>query len=573
MVEMIKRKLIYTLIVSSCASGAFAAPEPGMGRPVNFNPANNPANVMNTLNETLPSAPPPNHGTINVEKAPQTIQQSEGTGETFVLRNITFAHANHPIPAKVKAISQSMIGKKVSLADLQNLANKMEEAYRAQGYLLVQVVLPPQEIDLEKGEVQFQIVEGQIERVIFKGDAPQAAETQLHRYARIVEEEDPITYQSVDRFLVLVNSLPGIDAKATFVPDPEVVGGAELIVDIKQTPIAGFMNMNNRGTSYIGPGQIAAGASVYDILAADSISAVTATSMSNPNQLQYGSLSYDVITGRYATEINPSATLTETRPQGALTPFNMHGQSTQYSLNVNQPLIVSTPQNLTLQSSLTRTNSYNNVFNTQTLYNDTITDLTLGLNYQGILFKTYNNLTLSTTAGLPILGAPTSLAQPSVLNGKTEFIKLNLTTNQIHYFTQRVSAAFNTEIQLTPETMLSSEQIGYGGSNFGQAYTPYIISGDNGFMGSFSLRYDLPQVWAFSMLQPLAFYDVGVVGFNNAAPGVADGSSAESAGVGMNIQFTDHFLCSVTFAKPLRITQTTNVGMGWNSFINFTGLF
>lgn len=228
---------------------------------------------------------------------------------------------------------------------------------------------------------------------------------------------------------------------------------------------------------------------------------------------------------------------------------------------------------MTLHGSFYHLNSFNNIFTNQQLYNDDVTGLLLGAEYQGMFWGTYNDITASTTIGMPILGTPSTLSNPSVVNGTTEFIKFNLLTSQIHYLTTRTSVAFGTQAQLTSDPLLSSEQIGYGGQVFGQAFIPYVISGDNGLMGSLALRYDLPSVWAFSLLQPEVFYDAGMVSLNETPTGLSNGASAESARVGMNWQFTNFIQGSVIFAKPLRITQTTGVDMGWQGFINVTGIF
>ncbi len=88
--------------------------------------------------------------------------------------------------------------------------------------------------------------------------------------------------------------------------------------------------------------------------------------------------------------------------------------------------------------------------------------------------------------------------------------------------------ALGSQFQLTPNTLVSSEQIAYGGSAFGQGFIPNIISGDNGAFG-------------------------------------------ESAGVGVNVTLINHLEVGLTLAKPLKVTQTTGVGMGWQGFFNVTG--
>ena len=251
----------------------------------------------------------------------------------------------------------------------------------------------------------------------------------------------------------------------------------------------------------------------------------------------------------------------------------MSGVSSQYALNVNQPIFMSTAQKFTFQSSLLHLNSYNNVFTNQQLYDDTITALSFGVDYQGVIWNTFNDVNFSVTTGLPIMGAPSTLSNPSVSGATTQFIRYNLNTSDIRYFTQRTSVALGTQFQLSPSTLVSSEQISYGGAIFGQAYNPNVLSGDNGALGSLALRYDLPTPGWMSLLQPEVFYDIGTVQLNNVAPGVTNGATGESAGVGVNMIMLNHWQVGLTLAKPLKITQTTGVDMSWQGFFNITGAF
>ncbi len=533
----------------------------------------NPANVMNTVNQGIPGPEAPIQGNFGVTSQPQNIAHAKQIANTIVLKQVKLYGAQHAVPANVTSIYQAKIGQTMTFKEIQAMAAEMEQAYRNDGFILVQVVLPPQEILEKDGVVQLDVIEGQIQSVVFKGDAPQAAKDQLQRYAEQIEAEDPISYASIDRFLVLANNLPGIDVSATLVQDPKVVGGSDLVVNVTQTKASAFVNYNNRGTEYIGPDQLSAGASIYDIFGADSLSVTGATTPEDSSQMVYGNVSYDLIYGPYATEINPSFTTTHTNPGGALAPFDMEGVSTQFGLNVNQPILTSTAQKVTFQSSLIRLNSYNNVFTNQQLYDDTITALSLGADYQGVIWQTYNDVKFAVTAGLPIFGAPQNLAEPSVAGASTQFILYSLSTSDIRYFTQRISVALGTQFQLSPSKLVSSEQINYGGSTFGQAFNPNVISGDSGALGSLALRYDLPTPGWMSLLQPEVFYDAGTVGLNGAPSGVANGATGESAGVGLNMILLNHWQAGLTLAKPLKITQTTGVDMGWQGFFNITGAF
>lgn len=290
------RKTLATTLILGISTKLYAA-EPTRADAAAVLPTINPANVMNTLDQTLPWLGSPSQTDFKDSPiVPANDQKVENNKNlTFVMKQVELVGNVHTVPLPVQKVYESAIGKELSFADVENIAAQMEQVYRDQGYILVQVILPPQKIDLSTGIVKFQIIEGQIQSVIFKGDSAGAAKRQLERYAEQLENEDPIKYQTLDRFLILANQLPGIDVTAALKPNPKIMGAADLIIDVKRAPMSEFININNRGTQYIGPGQLAVGGAVYDLFGADAFSVSGATSTSNPNQLKYSNVSYDLV--------------------------------------------------------------------------------------------------------------------------------------------------------------------------------------------------------------------------------------------------------------------------------------
>lgn len=97
----------------------------------------------------------------------------------------------------------------------------------------------------------------------------------------------------------------------------------------------------------------------------------------------------------------------------------------------------------------------------------------------------------------------------------------------------------------------------------------------NGTASNYNISYANGTIYVIA--RPIT---VGVTGnsiYGNSvattATGVPNGASAESAGLGLNLQITNAWQCGLTLAKPLKITQTTGVNMGWQAFFNLTGVF
>ncbi|MDO8953768.1 MAG: ShlB/FhaC/HecB family hemolysin secretion/activation protein [Gammaproteobacteria bacterium] len=530
----------------------------------------NPANITWDLESQLPTAPANKPAAIPYLAQPKPTEQADSNQPTFILKGVKLLHQS-PVPAQVQAVYQKSINKPIDFQGVKNMAAEMQATYRNLGDILVQVVVPPQEIDKASGVVQLQVIEGQIQEVVLTGDASKGAKTQLERYAAALRNEDPITYKTMDHFITLANNLPGIDVTATLVPS-KTLGASDLMINVKRKAYFSYVSFNNYSSQYIGPGQALAGVSIYDLFAADSLSVSASSSTANQFALRYYSVGYDVVTGPYSTEINPVFSRTVTHPGAGLTPFDMVGVSSKSTLNVNQPLLVSSRQDLTFISSLYHLSSSNSIFTNQLIYNDLITAATAGLQYKGVFLNSYNDMDAYTTVGLPILGAPATPNNPSRANGVSQFIILDVDTSTTHYITRKLSFVLAGTGQITPNPLLTSEQLGFGGMQFGQGFNSYVISGDNGIMGSFALRYDLPLHGYFNLLQPQVFYNAGYVGNNDTLAGTYNHAWGQSAGVGLNVAIFHSIQIAMNLAKPLTLSQGTS-GNNWQAFINATAIF
>ena len=86
---------------------------------------------------------------------------------TFVLKDVAFEGLSAYTPAQLKAVYGTQIGKKISLADVYSMAANLTAKYRNDGYILTQVVVPPQTIS--DGIVRLRIVEGSLDQIRIEG--------------------------------------------------------------------------------------------------------------------------------------------------------------------------------------------------------------------------------------------------------------------------------------------------------------------------------------------------------------------------------------------------------------------
>ena len=81
----------------------------------------------------------------------------------FVIQGATLVSAR-----ELEAATSQYTGQSKDFADVQRALEAIERLYTGKGYSAVQVILPEQE--LNKGEVEFKVVEAKVGRVIVEGN-------------------------------------------------------------------------------------------------------------------------------------------------------------------------------------------------------------------------------------------------------------------------------------------------------------------------------------------------------------------------------------------------------------------
>ena len=87
----------------------------------------------------------------------------------FLVREIEFTPSEILSAAELEAIAAEFRGRQLTLADLRQLAERVNALYQAKGIVTARAVIPPQ--DVSNGVVRVQLVEGRVGRVNIEGNA------------------------------------------------------------------------------------------------------------------------------------------------------------------------------------------------------------------------------------------------------------------------------------------------------------------------------------------------------------------------------------------------------------------
>ncbi len=237
------------------------------------------------------------------------------------------------------------------------------------------------------------------------------------------------------------------------------------------------------------------------------------------------------------------------------------------------PIIRSSEQNLWLNGILQYQDFRETAFD-QTTTADRLRVFRANLGYWQAHQNGTTNLFFEVSQGLNTLGATEEgSANLSRADGRSDFTKLNANITRL----QGIGGNFGLQAQLggqwSAQPLLSSEEFGLGGTQYGRAYDFFEVSGDNALAGSLELRYgeDLDMKW-LKAFQVYTFYDLGSVW--NDVSGVGNfRDSVSSAGGGARLTLSPNLRAHLEIATPLTRRVDTRDSTGTRAFFNITASF
>ena len=450
---------------------------------------------------------------------------------------------------------KDMVGTEISLADLYALANRMALKYRNDGFVLTQVVVPPQTI--EKGIARLQIVEGFIDNIIIQGgDEKNSALKTVQEYATQISQGGALNIADMERQLLLINDLPGISARSVISPSATTSGAADLLVIIERDPYDAVIGANNHGSRFLGPFQVNGAGALNSALGFNE--AITAQFVVAPDrgaELAFGSIGYEQPVGPWGTKLSITGSITDTDPGFTLRPFEVEGLSKSITLQATHPLIRSRSTNVfgRLLFDWRDIDSKNNVEVTR---QDRIRALRAGLQAEfldSLIGVAVNTIDLQVSQGLNVLGSSDEDdANMTRAAGDPTFTKANIRLQRLQRITSKVNVLLEGRGQLSNNPLLSSEEFGLGGISTVRGYDPSEIVGDDGIAGKIEVQWK-----PASNTQLFSFLDAGTVWQQDPTSSADKRNSLVSTGVGVRVDLPMNVDAELVAAQPLhRDVQT-----------------
>jgi hemolysin activation/secretion protein len=473
------------------------------------------------------------------------------------------------IPASAfRPLYQDLIGKQISLANIFDVADGIEQQYKAAGYLLVRAYVPPQHV--KDGIFTINVVEGFVAGTSVQG-ADSATQARVKSYLAPILNEHPLRLATVERALLLANDLPGVAATGILRPSPGVPGAADLVVTLTQPEVTGGLSTTNRGSHLSGIWTVTGTAQYNGIFGGDELDAALTMTPHAIDQQIGGELRYRTAIGDDGLVGSLIGSISHGAPAGSLGAAEIKTDSWAAGPRLTYPLLRSRANTVSLDGGITFQEARVQVAGAP-VNHDTWRVADLGLTYSSsdLLSGTFSS-TLDIAQGLPILGATSNGSPKLSLDGRTDFTKITGLARYVNVFSAPWSFAITGNGQYAFTPLLTGEEALFGGTQIGRGYDPGGISGDSGIGGSFELRYDtrFPD-WYINGLQPYAFYDAAEVWSHSrpASSGIKlPGESLDSTGIGARAWFPYNIYVDVEVARTLRAVPGSDNGHKETKFL------
>ena len=498
-------------------------------------------------------------------------------GITFRLNDIAVVGNTAISDEDLKTLYAASIGTDISVGQLFAIANNITALYGQRGYPLSRTIVPAQEID-GKGVVRLQVIEGYVDKVVVEGNGAKNPLVQHH--GEKITEERPISNGTLERHLLLADDLPGISAKSVL-RSGEAVGGTTVVLQTEQEkPFRFSVTADNRGSEAVGPLQLDAKLVFANIIAPNSETSLRLVNAAASKELLYLTAEQRFVLNSEGTELSFGLERSKSQPGTQIfQDIELESSAITAFLTVSHPLIRSRSKNLEVYGTLEARNSETLSLGLP-LSEDNVRSLRFGFDFDNTdKVGGLNTVSVEISKGLSGFGAsdngdPLKSRQFGVVN----YGKLNLDLSR----TQQLGA-LSTDLsswsvygqltaQLTGDPLLSSEECGIGGTDYGRAFDSSTLSGDRCFAGSLEVRYQTANPGVFDSLQLYGYYETGSASNLDAdAPQGSD--TLLSAGLGARFAFKERYSGSVELAKQVRNTAGAIDDASPRVFFSISGEF
>lgn len=162
-------------------------------------------------------------------------------------------------------IEAPLVGKRITVADIFEFADRLQQIYVRAGYPLVRVVILPQEFE-NSARIKLRVIDGFIEKMDLEA-LPPAVRGRVAAVLAPLTHKTHLKQADLERQLLIAGEAPGLVLNAVFAAGKEV-GGSVLVLAGRYRPVSASLYGDNSLPAVFGTGQVVTSASLNSVLGA-----------------------------------------------------------------------------------------------------------------------------------------------------------------------------------------------------------------------------------------------------------------------------------------------------------------
>lgn len=502
------------------------------------------------------------------EQAP--LPELTGIGEVTVeVKQVEFTGATELAEsAALEAVVEEAIGRELDFAGLQALAERVTRYLKEEGWVLARAFLPEQ--DVTDGVITIEIIPGRLDiqgrafRIEQIGDRPLRIDPERLGaiLTALIPAGEPIRQADLDRAILLINDLPGIEALARLEAG-EAEGSSHILLSVREGPLfASGLNVSNFGSRSTGRERAGFTGNLNNPLGIGDQATLALTAAEG---LSLGQLNYKYPLGPSGLAADLSLSHMEYDVINSDSTSKLDGSSTTTGIGLSYPLVRSQQTNVNLGVDWTRDDLEDRI--------DSVAYSDKQVSYFGTSISADHTDRFFGPAGrtnaslMPFWGSVdlpalvNNQAQSDELGTEGSFSKVEYSLSRLQSLGERPVTLY-TELrgQWAQDNLDSSQRFQPGGSSGVRAYPGGEASADEGHLLRAELRYQLPEDFIdLGSVRLSAFYDTAWVRINDTMPegfelDTATGKNTyriDGAGVGLRLTRGDWLTISLTLAATI----------------------
>ncbi len=256
--------------------------------------------------------------------------------KAFLLTGIEIIGSTVYAPTRFVAFYEGLLARQITLMDIEAVARKITDLYERDGYVLSQAVVPKQDVSL--GVVSIRIVEGFIGEVLIEGQV-EGSESLLRAYASKITADRPTRLSFMERYVLLIEDLPGVSVRPLLEPVDGNTGEYKLILDLRHDSVQGFVRVDNRGSRSVGSIQLWAGATFNSVLGLYETSGVRFVTTPQTEELLFFDVAHTEPVGTEGATVTVAGSYSGSEPGFDLKSRDIDSEGTRFEIRGAYPVV------------------------------------------------------------------------------------------------------------------------------------------------------------------------------------------------------------------------------------------